>query len=81
MRRSFLAIALSLACVLGCAPQANPPSAPAPAEPEQRGIEIEAPGVDVKIERDKGIEVQAPGVEVDAKPKDGEVKVDTETPK
>jgi hypothetical protein len=48
---------------------------------EGGGIEIQAPGVDVKVERDKGVEVKAPGVDVEARPKEGEVKVDTEAPK
>jgi len=67
MRISFLSAAAVLALACGCEKKASPTmEGPAPAEKQ---IEVQAPGVDVKVEPGKGVEVQAPGVEVETAPK------------
>lgn len=66
MRLSLLAIAVAAACAFGCDRK------PAPATQETKpGIEVNAPGVDVKVAPKEGVEVKAPGadVKVDTEPK------------
>jgi hypothetical protein len=66
-----LAIIMGLACALGCEKSAKKDAMP-PAQESGRGIEVEAPGVDVKVRPGEGIDVEAPGADV---------KVDADEPK
>ncbi|MGD9720522.1 MAG: hypothetical protein AB7O59_21820 [Pirellulales bacterium] len=59
MRTSILTLALLTAGMLGCAPKSSPP-------PDKPVIEVNAPGVEVKVDPQEGTEVKAPGVEVEA---------------
>jgi hypothetical protein len=66
MRITALAILLGLSCVLGCAKK-QPAEAPAPPAEQGKGIEVEAPGVDVKVGGGEGVEVKTPEGETDVK--------------
>ncbi len=77
MRMSIITAALALVCSLGCEGKSGPKM-----EPDRPAIEINAPGVEVKVDPKEGVDVKAPGIEVEAAPKEGaEVKVDAESPK
>lgn len=66
MRISILAIVLSVACALGC--DRKPAASPPPVVPVERpGIDVNAPGVNVRVEPGQGVEVKAPGVDVETK--------------
>lgn len=72
MRITVMAIIVTLSCALGCEKSVDKP----PAE-EGGGIEINAPGVDVKVDRKDGVDVKTPAVDVEADTKGGaDVKVD-----
>lgn len=78
MRTTTLAIILGLACALGCEKKAKTDTAPA----EGGHIEVNAPGVDVNVDREKGVDVKTPAVDVEATPEgDADVKVDGDEPK
>ncbi len=66
MRSSFFGAAAVLALVCGCEKKAAPTMEGPP--PAEKQIDVQAPGVDVKVEPGKGVEVEAPGVNVDTKP-------------
>jgi hypothetical protein len=72
MRTTILAIAVALATMIGCGPESKSKT-----EGDAGGVEVNAPGVDVKVKPGEGVEVEAPGVDVDAKRTDegGEVNV------
>ena len=73
MRMASSAAILSLGLFAGCnEPASKTPPAPPPAK---SGIEIKAPGVDVKIDNGK-VDVEAPGADV----KVNEDGVDVKTP-
>ena len=78
MRTTTFAIAVALATAIGCAPESKSKT-----DDGASGVEINVPGVDVKIVPGQGVKVEAPGVDVEAKRTDegGEVKVDTGEPK
>jgi hypothetical protein len=76
MRIATLAIIVSLACALGCETK---PKTDAPPPQEGGGIEVQAPGVDVKVDKE-GVDVKAPGADVEARPGDADVKVDADKP-
>jgi hypothetical protein len=66
MRASFFGVAVMLALTYGCEKKASPTMEGPP--PGEKQIEVQAPGVDVKVEPGKGVEVEAPGVEVNTAP-------------
>ena len=56
------------AAVFGCAERTTtpPPAEPRPAT----GIDIEAPGVDVRVGGGRGVEVETPNTEVEVPPRE-----------
>ena len=79
MKWSSYALLATLALV-GCAKQGGTKvDASAPAE---KGIEVQAPGVDVEVKPGEGVKVEAPGVDVKTSPNDGpQIDVDGGAPK
>jgi hypothetical protein len=69
---------LTFAALIGCdRPAAKGPATPAPEKP---AVDIQAPGVDVKV-GGGDVEVKAPGVDVNTSPEAGtDVKVETAPP-
>jgi hypothetical protein len=65
MRFAIFGFCLSLILAVGCQKKTEPPVAP-PSEPG-KGIEIEAPGVDVKVGGGEGVDVKTPGADVEVK--------------
>jgi hypothetical protein len=65
MRTTLFGAAVVLALACGCEKKTTPTMEGPP--PADKQIDVQAPGVDVKVEPGKGVEVQAPGVEVDTK--------------
>jgi hypothetical protein len=64
MRLTILAAMLTIsALAVGCEKK------PKEAVEEKPGIEVNAPGVEVKVDPKEGVKVEAPGVDVEAKPK------------
>ncbi len=62
MKRLMLSVVLSGA-LCGCGSSA-PPSPPVVTPPPAgKSVDVQAPGVDVKVDKD-GVDVKAPGVEV-----------------
>jgi hypothetical protein len=62
-------LVVGLFALAGCENQnATPRSEP----PQKKGVDvhIQAPGVDVKVKKDKGVDVEAPGTKVKVQPKE-----------
>lgn len=84
MRTTLLAIVVALAAV-GCQQKADTnvdtksTDMTDETSGDAKGLEIQAPGVDVEVKPGEGVEVKAPGVEVDAKRGDG-AEVDVAPP-
>lgn len=53
-----LTFAVASLCVSGCGKEESTP------ENKQPGIEINAPGTNIKIDRETGVEIEAPGVKL-----------------
>jgi hypothetical protein len=61
-------VVVSIMWLAGCDRQNGTPSTePAPNE---GGVHIKAPGVDVKIKKGEGVDVEAPGTKVKVQPKE-----------
>jgi hypothetical protein len=71
MRTAIHTIVVAMACVtmafcVGCERKPTPK-----ADPDRRDVEVNAPGVDVKVDsKNDDVEVNAPGVKVDTEPDD-----------
>jgi hypothetical protein len=62
MKNAILAVAMGFAAVCtGC------DNKPAPKANENKPLEINAPGVEVKVDPQRGVDVKAPGVDVETK--------------
>ncbi len=69
MRTTAMLIVVSAALAFGC-------NKPSDAPDNDGSVEINAPGVDVKVEPGEGVDVSAPGVDVEASREEGgEVEV------
>ena len=65
MKRSIFAMAIALAATIGCQPKT------ADENGTGAGLEVNAPGVEVKSVPGEGVEVKAPGVDVEASRSEG----------
>ncbi len=68
MRKLLFAAAIAMTTAVGCQSEPGPKmEGEAPPVKEGEGIEVQAPGVDVKVGGGDGVEVKAPGADVEVK--------------
>jgi hypothetical protein len=69
---AWSALAGAILTALGCGNHggSGKPEVPPGPSKDSPGVHIQAPGVDVKVKKDRGVDVQAPGTNVKVRPQE-----------